>query len=239
MRICFLLLVCASALGSSYEQSDYRHWLPHPFVKSQNRNFDAEVRSGYLEALARRTDAVIDQAVSRTLSEVRTQHPEEELRAEEFEYLFSSQYRGFLVRMVSERHQGDHKPLIQFLVNIYEWAKAKIGVDACKALHISDLATISWSIPIVFHPATFPQAASGEMRIKDYRDHFAMDSGADFLYGLAPVVSYWTVDVACIAGTAGIATFFCGPAGMAAEYLMGHWIAPLLSDWIFNKANGV
>ena len=133
---------------------------------------------------------------------------------------------------------GDHDPAIPFLISLYKKSVQLIGLEATEALHISDLATISWAIPVVFHPVTFSAnlVHPNEPRIQDYRDAFAKDSGNDRLYRLASVAVWWGVEIGCSAGTAGIAALLCGPAAMAGEYIMGTRLGPRLPDWIYTRA---
>ena len=63
----------------------------------------------------------------------------------------------------------------------------------------------------------------------DYVEHFS---------GLAGVIGYWTVWGFCIAGTSGIGSFFCGPAGMGAELLLNKLLAPPVGRGIHNLLCG-
>jgi hypothetical protein len=210
-------------------------------VRSRSQSFVDEVQSNLLAGLAHQTDYIIDGAVHRALNKFRAVSPENELTVEEFEYQWDG-FKGFVTRDfedVEGRHQGDHQAALQFLVNIYLKSCQLIGKPATIALHISDLASLSWGIPVTFHPKTFSINPSGEPRIQDYRDHFNLDSGADGLYGVAPIVLYWSVDLAITASTTGFAALLAGPIASACEFVFGKTLGPKLSDWIYTKAGGV
>ena len=106
-----------------------------------------------------------------------------------------------------------------------------LGVEVCKALHLSDIKTFNFTLPIVFRPCSFPMDAVTITRKAEYRNHFAQGK---VYYGLVPVITYWAINAPCMIGTAGLATMLCGPAASIAEWFMGYSIAPWLSDKIFD-----
>ena len=139
------------------------------------------------------------------------------------------------------RSQGDHAAAIQFLVNLYNKSCQLIGKPATIALHISDLASLSWGLPVTFHPVKFSPnlVHPNEPRIQDYRDHFNLDSGNDHLYGVVPIVLYWSCDSAITFGTSGFAAMLAGPISSALEYVFAKTLGGKLSDWVYTKAGGV
>ena len=103
----------------------------------------------------------------------------------------------------------------------------------CQYFHVHDIFILNFAIPVVFKPADFEQA--------DYLDHFAghpLDLWTWDHHGFAGVVTYWAVNIACGAATAGmgVATFACNPISTLAENVMDRRIAPPLGTKIWTKA---
>ena len=228
------LVLCAISQAETYED-----FLSNEYVNNTARGVASELRSGGLPRLARFIDQDLDTIVALAVQKFRDANPDNELTAEEFEWEYAHRVRGVATRELY-RSIGDHDPALPFLISLFKKSVELIGLEATEALHISDLAVISWSIPVTFHVKTFSPnlVHPNEPRIQDYRDHFAKDSGNDHLYGLASVATYWAIDIGCMVGTSGIAALLCGPAAMAGEYIMGTRLGPRLSDFVYTRAGG-
>lgn len=208
-----------------------------PFKESDVKSIGASLEDPTLHKLAERTDKTIEAIIMRSKAALLDQGYQ--LEAAELEYEFEYDYRDFVTKMVSGRHIGDHKPLIEWLITASHAIRDKIGVDAWKMLHISDLDTISYSIPIVFHPCDFPMDNITQDRKTEYRNHLARDiGGPNELYGLAPVITYWAIEAVCLFGTSGVGSLLCGLAASGAERFMGAIVGPALADKIFVRACG-
>lgn len=191
-----------------------------------------DIELHYLQGTAKRTDFAIEAIIKRSVRSLRDQGFDED--ADEIERDFP-QYRNYLQNMVAHsngRDIGDHKPLITWLAVVYELIEFKLGVEVCKALHISDLKTINYCIPVVFKPCTFDMGSISIPRRDEYRLHFA--SGKVY-WGLVPVITYWAIEVGCLAATSGAGSFLCGLGATLGERVMGNRLAPGMSDWVFNR----
>lgn len=135
------------------------------------------------------------------------------------------------------RDIGDHAALNQWLADKYEMMELILGVDVCKSLHLSDIKTFLYTLPVVFRPCTFPMDAVQGERVDEYRRHF--NEGSVY-YGLTPVVTYWVVWGACTYGTSGLGavSMLCGLAGSLGERLFASYVGPKLSDFVYNKSCG-
>lgn len=203
-------------------------------ARRQVRLLKAEIRSGNLDALAQRSDAAIQAMVARGVKELAIRG--DEVYAAQAQSEYETKFRGYLTRMVRSRDIGDHKPLVEWLDSFYERLEFVLGVELCKATHLSDLYTLNHCIPVVFHPCTFPMDAVGGDRESEYQRHFAKGS---VYYGLVPVVTYWALDIGCVAATQGAGTIWlCGPIAGAGEYLMATFVAPKLSNAVYEHVCG-
>ena len=183
--------------------------------------------------LAARTDEAIAQIIKLGARTLRRKGFTADAYHLEDEY--NGYFRGFLERMVKsqERKIGDHKPLSAYLAIAYEILELKLGLTLCSMLHLTDLKTLNYGIPVVFHACTFPMDAVTVPRKDEYRNHFAGDGR---YAGLVPVISYWVVWGFCEAATWGAGWFFiCSPLGTVCEIVMEKYIAPGLSDRIFDR----
>lgn len=196
-----------------------------PTIRKVRR--DVEKRG--LVALAERTDWTIKKIIERGTRKLEREGFHNE--AEEIRSQFAS-FRNHLSSMVTTRRSiGDHDPFNEFLALAYETMETSLGVETCKALHLSDLKSINFGIPVVFYPKDFPMDAIEIPRIDEYRKHFVED---EVYYGLCSVVVYWAVNIPCMAFGGSLA---CGPIASGAEFLFARTIGPKLSDFVYNKAN--
>lgn len=228
MRLILALFLCIPAFADDRADAEAHG----KRVAQQLRD---DLSQGRLTHLAKLTDSALEAVVGRAIAELRRQGVWEYADVKETEW--RGQYRGFLVAHTmmhpSQRDIGDHAPLVKWLADFYNSVEAMIGVDACKALHLSDIKTFNFCIPVVFRPCSFPMDGVLIPRKDEYQNHFAE---GDVYYGLVPVVTWWAIEIGCMAGTSGIAAFLCGPAAMAGEYAMGKWLAPKLSDLVFSRS---
>jgi hypothetical protein len=204
------------------------------FAKQHTRQLRQDLRRGDLSTLAMRSDQALNRLVSNALDQLRAKN--EGAFADESQIEWTGTYQGFLTRSMNQEKQdiGDHRPLIEWLSTFYAALVSKLGIQVCKSTHLSDIETFNYTIPIVFHPCTFPMDNVSGAREDEYRRHFAQ--GAVY-YGLAPVVTYWTADLACSVFSYGTGVvWLCGTIGDVAEVFMAKAFAPSLSDIVFERA---
>lgn len=221
----FCVLLQATELTESQkEEADFRG---RAFASEIKKDFE----NGSMQKLANRTDKALEYMVDRGTNELEKRGFYEE--AYQYRHQFDSRFRGVLERSVVTRDIGDHKPLIQWLQDYYDILELALGVETCKALHLSDIKTLNHCIPVVFKPCTFEMDSVTIPRKEEYKNHFAED---DTYYGLMPVVVYWLCDIPCLFATSGVGAMLCGPIASVAEYSVAKWVAPRVSDWIFERA---
>jgi len=199
--------------------------------RSVSRQVESELSRGDFLSLAKRTDKTLDYIIERTSVEL-TKRGYRDL-ADEATADWNFHYRGFLTRMVLSRDIGDHAPLIEWLARFYAITELALGVEVCKSLHISDIKSLNYGIPVVFKPCSFPMDFVTIERKDEYRNHF---NGDKIYYGFLPVIVYWAIDIPCMIGTAGIGALLCGPAASFGEYFSYKFVGPKISDRIFSSA---
>src|SRR4051812_32358064 len=215
MKAILMMVLCLAsvlAIAGDYGEENWNSLSKEHqnHVRGTARAFRKEIESGNITTLALRTDQALNQLVARGLSELRTKG--DEAYATRTEWDWGQNYQGYLTRALMRRGGrdiGDHAPLIQWLASFYDHLELVLGVDACRSLHLSDIKTFNFCIPVVFHPCTFPMDNVQGEREDEYRRHFAQGT---VYYGLCSVVVYWIADIACMAGTYGTGIgWLCGP----------------------------
>lgn len=139
-------------------------------------------------------------------------------------------HNGSVYRIVvyGKRDIGDFEPLSKFLADAYDKIEAKLGVQLCYSLRISDIKTLNYTIPVVFNPCSVDE--------NEYFMHFVHD---DTYRGFAPVVAYWGSMVVCIGATYGAgALAICSPIAMAIEFAVDSRIAPAVAPRIYERKCG-
>lgn len=150
----------------------------------------------------------------------------------EWNETYRTSFRNYAAGM---RDIGDHKPLNEWIAEKYQMIELVLGVDVCKAMHLSDIKTLNYAIPVVFRPCSFPMDFVDGERSDEYVRHF--NEGAVY-FGLFPVVVYWSVYIGCTVGTAGTGFILvCGLAGGLGERLSSI-IGDNLGEKIYDRACG-
>jgi len=140
---------------------------------------------------------------------------------------WSGEWDGYLTRQVAMHELtgiGDHEPLSQWLADWYEVLELALGETLCAFLHLDDIKTFNYTVPVVFH---FDSVDGDGIDMAEYKLHWVPFAG---------IVAYWSTWLACEIVTYGAGWFLvCTPAGMLAEYATVKWIAPPLTDeaWRF------
>ncbi len=127
---------------------------------------------------------------------------------------------------------GDHPPFSEWLAKVYDEIEAILGEPVMHLLHLDDIKTVNFTIPVVFQPqgdARFPPVVSWGQT--EYKDHFVPFGGC---------VGYWTVYIACVFGTYGAGAampFICSPIGTVTRKVVERYVAPPISDKIYCRFN--
>lgn len=217
--ICFLLSVFA------FGQTDSYH------AQKSAEQVGREIDSGGVPAIRVLSQQVLDILLRKAAYKLSVEGFQS--NAENIYYDWTETYQYMLLD--SARDIGDHSPLSTWLALTYAVIEADLGVEVCKATHLSDIKTFNYAIPVVFKPCSFSMDMITIARNEEYKDHFA--KGAIY-EGLVPVLTYWAVELPCIVSTSGLASFVCSPISSLAEKFMGNRIAPSLSDRIFHGLCG-
>lgn len=143
---------------------------------------------------------------------------------------FSRQWK--IMKQTAAMDLGDHAPLSQWLADYYEVLAQRFGEAILKQLHLDDLLTLNYAIPVVFHPAGKKNSQT-TWDLTEYRKHFVPFAG---------VVSYWVAFGVCtyasthIDGGSGVKQY-CGQIAGLLRKGMIMYPAPKLSDWVYGTAN--
>jgi hypothetical protein len=136
----------------------------------------------------------------------------------------------------SERDLGDHKPLFQWLADFYTKLEDRLGSNFIYNGVIGDVYQMNFAIPVVFSPkGKWRTPTTPNRDWVEYRKHFIP---------FANVITYWGTYLACQKITAGQdmgdqGKKLCKTVSEKLRHAMGRHVAPKISDFIFNKANGL
>lgn len=126
---------------------------------------------------------------------------------------------------------GDHAPMIPKIEDFLKQLADKYGTIILTLPVVQDIRTLNFAIPVVFHPKGEWQSAEVDNRI-EYRKHFIP---------FANIVTYYGALIACNYFAAKSEQpemkKICRPAADKLKFAMGRYIAPPISDWIFNQSN--
>ena len=154
--------------------------------------------------------------------------------ADQIEFEYSVVYKDYFQRsLLGILEMGDHPPMNEWLKTAHEKIHETVGDFICKQAHLHDIYILNYSIPVVFSPKLYT--------LKDYLDHFAGHLIWGWFWehhGFAGVVTYWTVNGACIGMTygLGVVPFVCSPIATLAEEVMDKRIAPDMGERIWKRA---
>lgn len=184
-----------------------------------------------LEA-AKKLDQTMERIVQRTADAFEKFGDSKSAKQIKLEY--NSRFLNYYSNTMGLMEMGDHDYLFEWAKTWHEKIHAKIGDKWCQLLHTHDLFILNYGIPVVRSPKNYD--------LDEYTDHFAghMKSEWSFVHhGVAGVVTYWAVEVACAAGTwgLGLVSFACSPIASAAEFVMDKRIAPPLAERIWTRNN--
>lgn len=155
--------------------------------------------------------------------------------ADQYEDDWKHHFADYFVRP-SVLDLGDHKALSQWLANFYVKLEDRLGTATIHNGFLGDIYAMNYAIPIVFAPkGDWRSTTTPNRDWVEYRKHFIP---------FANVVTYWAANLACNyvmkkqgAGSQG--KKLCAQASEKLRFAMGRYVAPKISDFIFNKASGV
>jgi len=125
---------------------------------------------------------------------------------------------------------GDHAPMSAWLSNYYNKTRDRLGDPVMKLLHLDDLYTINYTMPVVFHPKGDTKGQDHWNQL-EYQRHFVP---------FASIVTYWGSFASCRAFAFRVAPLkqWCSSISMILRGVMKGTIAPKLSDYIYKKFTG-
>ena len=126
---------------------------------------------------------------------------------------------------------GDHAPLFQWLEDFFTKMADQYGTIIYSLPYVSDIRTLNFAIPVVFVPKGNWQMVGQDNRI-EYRKHFIP---------FANIVTYYAAFYGCQFAVVKLGVpqlkQLCGKAADQLKFVMGRYIAPQVSDWIFKGVN--
>jgi hypothetical protein len=130
---------------------------------------------------------------------------------------------------------GDHTPLFPWINDYLGEMAAKYGTIIYTLPLVKDIQMINYALPVVFQPKGAWQTDSAsqglDLRV-EYRKHFIP---------FANFVTYYVTLIGCqiVADRQGQPELkkVCKPAAEKLQFAMGRYVAPFVSDWIFNASN--
>lgn len=184
-----------------------------------------------LGLFAVKSDAAIDKLIKSALNVLR--HKKFYAEADQIEMEHQAR-KNFIQGMLAGRKDlGDHEAYSEWLTDVHNRIENLIGSYLCKNMRFHDLYIINHTIPVVFAPKKYP--------LPEYKTHFAgkqLITGRWLHHGLAGVVTYWTVRIACQIGTSGLGAivFVCNPVAGLSEHVMDKRIAPPIAERVWKRA---
>lgn len=123
---------------------------------------------------------------------------------------------------------GDHRPLSEWLASVYMRLELLLGKPLMAWTHLDDIKVLNFAIPVVFDARMESGYWDSDDPKPEYKLHFVPFSG---------VVTYWSAYLACTIATEGIGSVWCSPIASVGENAMVHFIAPRISDRVYDFAN--
>lgn len=222
-KLMLLFFVCISLPAFSTPSSVVTEVESHTMKDKEFSYLKKIIDSGMNRALEKAVDALNEKGEYRLSQEI----------ANEWSYLFHKTLFN------DDRDIGDHAGISTWINDTYRKIELVLGREFCVESHIAAMLTFN-SANVVIKPCTFPMDSVPGERTDEYRRHFAGQSMiSDSKYnGVVPEAAYFVMEIACLAGTSGIGSFACSMAAGIVEKMMALFVAPQLSDFIYNKSCG-
>ena len=192
-----------------------------------------DVRDQFITALEKKdftemTHNSMANAVEMLAQDLRKTYSDEKM-ANKLENVWSQNESMFFASNLDEL--GDHSPLIPKLEEFLTSLADKYGTIILTLPVVTDIRTLNFAIPVVFHPKGNWQSPELDNRI-EYRKHFIPFANIVTFYGTLAACNYFATksqqpDLKKV----------CKPAAEKLKFAMGRYIAPPMSDWIFKQTN--
>jgi hypothetical protein len=199
-----------------------------------------DVRNDFIRALEKKdftefAGKGMDGAIRVFADQIRTQY-RDEASASELIRKWESTLILFQRRVLPKIEElGDHAPMFPWINEFLAKMSSRYGTIIYNLPIVKDIQMVNYALPVVFHPHGAWQqdgASHGiDLRI-EYRKHFIP---------FANLVTYYTVLVGCnyVAQQQGDPELkrICKPAAEKLKFAMGRYVAPVVSDWIYNASS--
>jgi len=197
-----------------------------------------DARTNFVHALEKQDFTAIthdgfDSAIQELANEIATEQNDPAMAAELLNLWnqTSPAFAATLEARLTSKDLGDHSPLFPWLNDFIGKLALKYGALIFSLPIIKDIQTLNFAIPVVFAPHGTWQAAGVDNRI-EYRKHFIP---------FANLITYYVTLYGCnyelkLHGLTSLKKV-CSKAADKLEFVMGRYIAPVVSDWIFNASN--
>lgn len=199
-----------------------------------------DVRNDFVRALQRKdftefAGKGMDGAIRQFADQIRTRFSDE-ARASELIQRWEATYVLFQRRALPKMDElGDHAPMFPWINEFLAKMSSRYGTIIYNLPIVKDIQMVNYALTVVFHPRGPWQqdgASQGiDLRI-EYRKHFIP---------FANLVTYYTALVGCnyVAQQQGDPQLkrMCKPAAEKLRFAMGRYVAPVVSDWIYNASS--
>jgi hypothetical protein len=124
---------------------------------------------------------------------------------------------------------GDHRPLSQWLSDLYKKLRLRFGDILVKQLRLDDINTLNYAIPVTFQP-------NGDKKTQDTWDK--LEYSKHFVPFTA-IVTYWASYGTCfyVFNSKPQIRKQCRNISNLLRMGATNWVAPKLSDWVYDKAH--
>jgi len=192
-------------------------------ARGRAKRLQREIAEGGLYKLAQRTEQALERIIE--VANINLRRKGFHVTADNIEADYKIHKGSIIAMTLLGRDIGDFEPWSDFIRRTYMAVEARLGLELCRALRISDLHTINQS-RVVFQPCRYG--------LYEFELHFIHDSK---YRGLIPVVAYWVTSIGCSLFTAGMGTFIiCSPLAMLVEWSVDSYVAPWLAPKIYGWA---
>ncbi len=149
----------------------------------------------------------------------------------------SAQFHQQNFGILSNKDLGDHPAQFVWLEDFLQKMATKYGEIIFTLPFVQDIRTINFAIPVVFAPKGAWRVNAGLNNQEDkieYRKHFIPFSN---------IVTYYASYYGCVyvVQKQGMDNLkkLCKQAAEKLKFVMGRYIAPKISDWVFNASHQV
>lgn len=192
-----------------------------------------DVRDQFVTALEKKdftaiTHDSMGSAIDMLAQDIRQNYSDEKMAAK-LEGAWKNDEMNFFTVALDDL--GDHAPLLPQIEDVLNQLANKYGNVILTLPLVQDIRTLNFAIPVVFKPRGEWQSTEYDNRI-EYRKHFIPFANIVTYYGTLVACNYFAAkseqpDLKKI----------CKPAAEKLKFAMGRYIAPPMSDWIFNQTN--